>query len=49
MSLRSDVFCLYFDAKDKVVKGINASGRAPKALTLEHLRSQGVMGDTVSG
>ena len=42
-----DIFCLFYDAKSKTVRGINGSGRAPKALTLEHLRSQGIKGDTV--
>lgn len=43
-----DIFCLYYDKASKSVGGINGSGRAPKALTLEHLRSQGVTGETVS-
>lgn len=43
-----DAFCLYYDAKSKKVGSINGSGRAPKALTLEYLRKQGVTGDTVS-
>lgn len=43
-----DIFCLYYDAKTKKVGGINGSGRAPKDLSLEYLRKQGVTGDTVS-
>lgn len=43
----SDVFCLFYDAKAKKVRGINGSGRAPKALSLEYLRSQGITGDAV--
>jgi gamma-glutamyltranspeptidase/glutathione hydrolase len=39
---------LFWDAKAKKVRGINGSGRAPKALNLELLRSQGVQGDEVS-
>ena len=42
-----DIFCLFYDAKTKTVRGINGSGRAPKALTLEYLRSRGIKGDTV--
>ncbi|WWC91941.1 gamma-glutamyltransferase [Kwoniella dendrophila CBS 6074] len=42
-----DVFCLFYDAKSKTVKGINGSGKSPKALTLEYLRSQGITGDSI--
>ena len=42
--LRTDVFCLYWDAKSKTVKGVNGSGKSPKALTLAHVRSQGFKG-----
>lgn len=42
-----DIFCLFWDAKTKTVRGVNGSGRAPKALTLDYLRSQGINGDTV--
>jgi hypothetical protein len=45
---RTDNFCLFYDAKTKKVGGINASGKAPKALTLDYLRKQGITGDTVS-
>jgi hypothetical protein len=45
---RTDVFCLYYDAKAKVVRGINASGRSPAALTLDYLRKQGIHGQSVS-
>ncbi|WWD19860.1 gamma-glutamyltransferase [Kwoniella shandongensis] len=43
----TDIFCLYYDAKTKTVRGVNGSGKAPKALTLEYLRSQGITGDTI--
>ncbi|KAJ8652831.1 gamma-glutamyltransferase [Lichtheimia ornata] len=35
-----DVFCLYYDAKKRTVTGLNGSGRAPAALTVEHLRKE---------
>jgi gamma-glutamyltranspeptidase/glutathione hydrolase len=39
-----DVFCLYFDTKSKEMKGLNASGRAPSALSLEYLADLGFVG-----
>ncbi|WVQ83659.1 gamma-glutamyltransferase [Cryptococcus sp. DSM 104549] len=42
-----DIFCLFYDASTKTVRGINGSGRSPKALTLEHLRAQGITGDSI--
>jgi gamma-glutamyltranspeptidase/glutathione hydrolase len=35
-----DCFALYFDARTKTVTALNGSGRAPAALTLDHLRGQ---------
>jgi len=37
-----DAFCLFFDAKTKQVKALNGSGRSPKKLTLEYVRSRGI-------
>ncbi len=37
-----DCFCLFFDAKTKQVSGINGSGRAPKGLSIELLKDQGI-------
>ncbi|KAK6909136.1 gamma-glutamyltransferase [Kwoniella mangroviensis CBS 8507] len=42
-----DIFCLFYDVKTKTVKGINGSGRSPKALTFEYLRKQGITGDSI--
>jgi len=39
-----DAFCLFFDAKTKKVKGLNASGRAPSALNIEYLSEHGITG-----
>ncbi len=35
-----DAFCLYYDAKQRVVRGLNGSGRAPKAMTLQKLQQE---------
>ena len=40
-----DMFALYYSAKTKKVTSLNGSGRAPKANTIEHLKSQGVTGE----
>jgi gamma-glutamyltranspeptidase/glutathione hydrolase len=37
-----DLFAIVWDAKQKKLFGLNASGRSPRALTLEHLRSLGL-------
>jgi gamma-glutamyltranspeptidase/glutathione hydrolase len=37
-----DLFAIYWEAKTGKVYGLNASGWAPKALTIEHLRQKGV-------
>src|SRR5207302_2691615 len=36
-----DLFVIYWDAKTGKLTGINASGWAPKALSIEFLKSQG--------
>ncbi|KAJ1807129.1 hypothetical protein LPJ75_004880, partial [Coemansia sp. RSA 2598] len=43
--LGGDCFCLFYSAKDKKVRAINGSGRAPAGLTIERLRNElGVTG-----
>src|SRR5579862_3417134 len=37
-----DLFAIYYEAKTGKLYGLNASGWAPKALTIEHLRAKGV-------
>lgn len=37
-----DVFALYFDAKTKKISALNASGRAPAALTINLIKEQGL-------
>ena len=37
-----DLFAIYWDAKTGKLYGLNASGWAPKGLTIEHLRAKGV-------
>ncbi|KAN0066506.1 hypothetical protein ACQY0O_000600 [Thecaphora frezii] len=44
-----DAFCLFYDAKIKKVRAFNGSGRAPKAMTLEKLRSAGISGSGIPG
>jgi gamma-glutamyltranspeptidase / glutathione hydrolase len=36
-----DLFAIYWDAKTGKLYGLNSSGWAPKALTIEHLKSKG--------
>lgn len=35
-----DIFCLYWDAKQKKVHALNGSGRSPKNTTLQQLRKE---------
>lgn len=36
-----DLFVIYYDAKSHQIYGLNASGWAPRALTIAHLRAKG--------
>jgi len=40
-----DCFALYYDAQSGKVTAMNGSGRAPKALSIEHIRKEGIEGD----
>jgi gamma-glutamyltranspeptidase / glutathione hydrolase len=44
-----DLFAIYYDAKTGKLTGINASGWAPKGLTIEHLKSKGLTAVPDSG
>lgn len=37
-----DLFAIYWDAKTEKLYGLNASGWAPKALTIEYLKAKGI-------
>src|SRR5215470_19726880 len=37
-----DAFAMVYSAKTKKLDGLNASGRAPRALDLDHFRSRGM-------
>lgn len=37
-----DVFALYFDARTKKISALNASGRAPAALSIDLIKTQGL-------
>lgn len=42
-----DMFALYFDAQTQQVTALNGSGRAPSALTLERLKREGLLADSL--
>lgn len=42
-----DMFALYFDAQTKQVTALNGSGRAPSALTLDRLKREGLLADSL--
>jgi len=44
-----DLFAIYWDAKTGKLYGLNASGWAPQALTVEHLKAKGLTGMPQSG
>ncbi len=41
-SMGGDLFAIYWEAKTGRLYGINASGWAPKALSIDHLRAKGI-------
>lgn len=40
--LGGDAFCLFYEAATRRVYALNGSGRAPRALTIERLRAEGI-------
>jgi gamma-glutamyltranspeptidase/glutathione hydrolase len=42
-----DMFALYFDARTKQVTALNGSGRAPSALTIDRLKSEGLFAESL--
>ena len=44
-----DLFAIYWEAKTGKLYGLNASGWAPRGLTIEHLRSKGATAMPVAG
>ena len=42
-----DMFALYFDAQTRQVTALNGSGRASSALTLERLKREGLLADSL--
>lgn len=42
-----DMFALYFDAQTRQVTALNGSGRAPSALTLERLKREGLLAESL--
>lgn len=42
-----DMFALYYDAQTKQVTALNGSGRAPAALTLDRLKSEGLFAESL--
>jgi len=41
IGIGSDAFCLFYSAKDKAIKALDASGRSPSAATLDFCRRSG--------
>jgi gamma-glutamyltranspeptidase/glutathione hydrolase len=42
IGIGGDAFCLFYTAKDKMLKALDASGRSPRAATVEFFRSRGL-------
>ena len=42
-----DLFAIYWDAKTGKLYGLNASGWAPKSLTIDHLKAKGSGGSAI--
>src|SRR5262247_4043700 len=44
-----DLFAIYWDAKSNKLYGLNSSGWAPQALTVEHMKSKGANSMPMAG
>ncbi|KAI5122574.1 hypothetical protein M0805_004791 [Coniferiporia weirii] len=42
-----DAFCLFYDAETRQVKALNGSGHSPQKLTIDYVRSRGVLGNSI--
>lgn len=42
-----DAFCLFYNARDQSLKGLNGSGRSPSALSLAKARELGISGSEI--
>ncbi|KAG8935860.1 hypothetical protein FRC02_005859 [Tulasnella sp. 418] len=42
-----DAFCLFYESSSKTVKALNGSGRAPKRLSIDFMRSRGIKGPSI--
>lgn len=42
-----DAFCLFYDVNEKKVAALNGSGHSPKKLTIDHVRSRGIKGNSI--
>ena len=49
IGIGSDAFCLFYSAKDRAIKSLDASGRSPYAMGLDFCRKSRVERDAAAG